>query len=758
MVVFTGRQERKNVVSVAVSVGIAGANYMFVLFLALAFAVNHVTNASIRATAWSQAVYTATLATLRFCQCLFGRPMGALSDMLGRKPLMMTASCGHGMAAICFLIGTYTETLGVMIIGAALYGAASPFVSFCLPFLTDISEKSRLTINIATVDVRGVSLGLALGAFFAVAFTVIFPLEDAAQGTVPAYFVITFACSILLSVTNTVLIGLLVTESLSKPERVAMDGVRGALVRGNPLTMFNVAFRHGTYNALWWVTIFFLHTSFGGADAVLVNWIVLRMGLSSTVSLLILLLAAFLSESLCGIFWTKAWLFLFKSHARAMFACSVAGIITVVMGAEADAMYMIYASAGVASLSRPGAVYMRTVWVGQAEADRVGDWAGTFRSTEALGKLTGSLISGAYFAHFLSDEALTSRNFPLADALAEGYTGFPVWEGTYWHHTSSSGQPAAGDSWALGKPAKLHGSKVRNFRKSPAVGFKYTNTTPLGLAWSIVDGEPITPLAMAERCCSYGYVDPRDDDHDMKPDDPSTKCFPLTGFPFFPFPYKPMYGKCASDADCSQHEGTYCAQFPGGGRYCSPCWQARTTFMALSPMSVPFRDYEALVQADIDGLLQQSPELSSSLWDNSCEVHGDAISGDCSASCPAGKVESIGTPDQPGVARQMSQRLGLQDDGGLAGALADEASPAGHKWDAYKMCGHRSPLDEPRPMQKGELKTSKHLGLPVYVGCLPGLLFGLIFIAIAETFFKKSDRSRGPADPPSRPAGTPAVA
>lgn len=80
-------------------------------------------------------ILTALYAVMQFA---FAPVLGALSDRLGRRPVLLVSLCG---ATINYVILAFTPSLGLLIIGRAIAGLTSANLSVAMAYISDISPE-----------------------------------------------------------------------------------------------------------------------------------------------------------------------------------------------------------------------------------------------------------------------------------------------------------------------------------------------------------------------------------------------------------------------------------------------------------------------------------------------------------------------------------------------------------------------------------------------------------------------------------------
>jgi len=82
-------------------------------------------------------ITTAIYATMQF---LFAPVLGALSDRLGRRPVLLISLCG---AAISYMFMAFSSTLWMLLIGRAVAGLTSANMAVATAYITDVTPEDK---------------------------------------------------------------------------------------------------------------------------------------------------------------------------------------------------------------------------------------------------------------------------------------------------------------------------------------------------------------------------------------------------------------------------------------------------------------------------------------------------------------------------------------------------------------------------------------------------------------------------------------
>ncbi len=296
--------------------------------------------------------------------------LGALSDRLGRRPVLLTSLAG---AAVSYLVLTFASSLGMLFLGRAIAGLTSANVSVATAYLTDISGE----------DQRPRRFGL-LNAMFGAGF-ILGPVLGGLLGN--HWLRLPFVAAAALNALN--LAALMLPES-RPPVR---DGL--ALAGLNPLAPLRWALSAKRLAPI--IAIFFLFSATGeaygvcwalwGRDAF--GWDALRIGLS---------LGAF------GVCQTLAQAFLPGPAVKLL--GERAAILTGVAGTSAALLVLAFATRGwlvfavmpVFTLGGIGVPALQSLATRQVDRDMQGQFQGVLASAVSLASIAAPLgFSAIYF-------------------------------------------------------------------------------------------------------------------------------------------------------------------------------------------------------------------------------------------------------------------------------------------------------------------------------------------------------------------------
>ncbi|MEI9405994.1 TCR/Tet family MFS transporter [Mesorhizobium argentiipisi] len=315
-------------------------------------------------------IMTALYAAMQF---LFAPVLGALSDNLGRRPVLLISLAG---AAINYLIMAFAPQLWMLLIGRAVAGLTSANISVASAYITDITPEEK----------RAGRFGL-FSAMFGIGFT-IGPVLGGVLGD--HWIRLPFIAAAVLNAANLLLAVFILPES-RMPTRQRID-----LAALNPLKPLRWVF--SMKGLLPIVLVYFILSGAGEAYGTCwalwgfdtFGWNGLWIGLS---------LGAF------GLCQTLAQAFLPGPAARLLGErkAFVAGIgfacIALATMAFADQDWMVFAIMPVFALSGIGTPAFQALATRQVDAERQGQLQGVLASAVSLASIVAPLaFSTFYFA------------------------------------------------------------------------------------------------------------------------------------------------------------------------------------------------------------------------------------------------------------------------------------------------------------------------------------------------------------------------
>lgn len=314
-------------------------------------------------------IMTALYALMQF---VFAPILGALSDRLGRRPVLLLSLAG---AAVNYLFLAFAPSLWMLLLGRAIAGLTSANVSVATAYITDISPE----------ETRARRFGL-LNAMFGAGF-IIGPVLGGALGDYGLR--LPFMAAAVLNAGNLLLALFTLPESRT-PTREKID-----LAALNPLRPLRWVFSQKSLLPI--TTIFFTFSAAGevygvcwalwGHDAF--EWNGLWIGLS---------LGAFgVCQALAQAFLPGPAVKLLGERATILGGVACACVALVVM-AFATRSWMIFAIMPVFALGGIGAPALQSLATRQVADDRQGQFQGVLASAVSLASVLCPLVfSSIYF-------------------------------------------------------------------------------------------------------------------------------------------------------------------------------------------------------------------------------------------------------------------------------------------------------------------------------------------------------------------------
>ncbi len=352
------------VIFTAIVLDAVGIGLIFPILPSLLQDVTHTTNV-----APYIGVMTALYAVMQF---IFAPVLGALSDRIGRRPVLLISLAG---AAVNYLVLTFASSLWMLFVGRAIAGLTSANIAVAMAYLTDIS----------TPDQRARRFGL-FNAMFGIGF-IIGPVLGGVLGD--HWLRLPFIAAAILNSCNLLLALFILPESRT-PTREKLD--LGAL---NPLRPLRWVF--SLKGVMPYIFLFFIFSATGeaygtcwalwGSDTF--HWNGLWIGLS---------LGAF------GICQTLAQAFLPGPAVkllgeRAAILTGVAGVcVALTVMALATEGWMVFAIMPIFALGGIGVPALQALATRQVDDAAQGQFQGVLASTVSLASIIAPLaFSSAYF-------------------------------------------------------------------------------------------------------------------------------------------------------------------------------------------------------------------------------------------------------------------------------------------------------------------------------------------------------------------------
>jgi DHA1 family tetracycline resistance protein-like MFS transporter len=351
------------VIFAAICLDAVGIGLIFPILPRLIEDVTHAGNV-----AASIGILTALYAAMQF---VFAPVLGALSDRLGRRPVLLVSLGG---AAINYALMALAPSLGLLIIGRAIAGLTSANISVATAYITDISPE----------ETRAKRFGL-FNAMFGVGFI----LGPVLGGVLGDYWLrLPFIAAAVLNAGNLLLAFFILPESRT-PSREKID-----LAALNPLRPLRWAFSMKTLMPV--VAIFFVLSATGevygtcwalwGNDVF--GWNGLWIGLSlGTFGVCQSLAQAFLpgpAVKLLGERWT-----VLAGIAGACIALTAMAFIT--------QAWMVFAIMPVVALAGIGTPALQSLATRLVDESRQGQFQGVLASAMSMASIVGPLAFSSFY-------------------------------------------------------------------------------------------------------------------------------------------------------------------------------------------------------------------------------------------------------------------------------------------------------------------------------------------------------------------------
>ncbi|MEJ0045591.1 MAG: TCR/Tet family MFS transporter [Rhodospirillales bacterium] len=313
-------------------------------------------------------VLTALYAAMQF---IFAPVLGALSDRLGRRPVLLISLAG---AAINYILMAFAPNLWLLFIGRAIAGLTSANIAVATAYITDISPQ----------DTRAKRFGL-FNAMFGIGFI----LGPVLGGVLGDYWLrLPFIAAALLNAGNLLLAWFVLPESRT-PSREKID-----LAALNPLRPLRWVFAMN--NLMPIVTIFFVLSATGEVYGVcwalwgndVFRWNGLWVGLS---------LGAFgVCQALAQAFLpgpAVKWL-----GERWTILTGIAGAcLALVVMAFATHGWMVFAIMPVFALAGIGTPVLQSLATRLVDDSRQGQFQGVLASAVSLASIIGPLVFSTFY-------------------------------------------------------------------------------------------------------------------------------------------------------------------------------------------------------------------------------------------------------------------------------------------------------------------------------------------------------------------------
>lgn len=329
---------------------------------------------AVKYSGWMMACYA-------MMQFIFSPVLGALSDKLGRKPVLLISLLGLG---IDYLFLAVADTLPLLFLGRIIAGICGASLTTGFAYVADISEPAKRTQNFGVIG-AAIGLGFIIGPFIGGIFS-----EFGTR--------IPFIIAAGLSLVN-FLYGLFVLPESLKPEHRRSFSFK----RANPIGTFYYLNRKPELRNLL-LSLFLLYLAGQVMPSVWpfytkykFHWSDLEIGYSIT---FVGLMVAFVKGGLIR-FFEERFGVIKTVYIGLLFNCS--GLFLFAFSGYSWALYFsiaIYCLGGIAPPSLQGIISLKT---GESEQ---GELQGTITSLMSLSNIISPIIMTGLFHYFTNDHTI----------------------------------------------------------------------------------------------------------------------------------------------------------------------------------------------------------------------------------------------------------------------------------------------------------------------------------------------------------------
>lgn len=344
-------------------------------------------------------------ATYAIMQFLFSPLLGALSDRVGRRPVLLVAIFGSGLD---YFAMAFAPTLAIFFVTRAINGLSGASMTVCNAYIADITPPEK----------RAAAFGM-VGAAFGLGF-ILGPLAGGVLGEIDIH--LPFYVAGGLSLANWLYGFLLLPESLPVERRSRLN-----LARANPISSFMGLGRYpmvaGLAGAMFLLNLamFGLHMTWVLYTKHRFDWSPLYVGLSLFfVGVGAVIVQAGLVRKIVP------WL----GERRSLLIGLCIGTLAYVGYGAATHGWMIYvviAFASLGGIAQPAAQAIITKTVRPYEQ---GEVQGALTSLQCVAQIAGPLAATRVFGYFISGQApmyLPGASFFLGAIFAALGTGVAAW-------------------------------------------------------------------------------------------------------------------------------------------------------------------------------------------------------------------------------------------------------------------------------------------------------------------------------------------
>jgi len=312
---------------------------------------------------------------------LFVGFLGALSDVVGRRPLIIWSALGFGVT--CYLQATTRRSIPLLFLADFIDGMSSCMTTVCQTYVTDVSPPDRRAINL------GLFSGLSVGGAFMLAF----PLGGVLGQKLGSRAVLKIAAGLQLL---SVLIALVATpESKPAPSR---SGARLDLRSANPAGSLALLCRSPLLRGSA-LAYFLVSLARSCLDVQFVNYAAYRFGLGPQQSGPLLVVVGLMLAVVPRLAVPRLGIRLSILVGTLVFAAGQAAT------ALAPSVPTFFASIFLASLGIACVPALTTVITNQGSDTDRGALLGGLGSVTELSAFVANVLYSRIFAFFISDSA-----------------------------------------------------------------------------------------------------------------------------------------------------------------------------------------------------------------------------------------------------------------------------------------------------------------------------------------------------------------
>lgn len=316
-----------------------------------------------------------------FMQFVASPLLGALSDLYGRRPILLTSLF---MAGVDYLFMAFAPGLGFLFIGRMISGLTGASITVCMAYVADISTDENRSANYGLIGAAfglGFIIGPALGG-----------LLGEYGPTAP------FLAAAVLNILNFLFGIFVLPESFPKEKRRTMDLkklnplitlkqiFRSPLILSFALAYFLIQLAGQTHPSIW--TLYTQHRF---------QWNTTQVGISLT--LVGLLMAV--SQG----WFTRIVIPWLGEHKTVMY-CALGNVVAFSLYALAFNGVMIYFVLVFSALFFVGQPALQSLATKLVPSDEQGEFQGSLVSLTSLASIINPLIVTQLFAHFTDKAGL----------------------------------------------------------------------------------------------------------------------------------------------------------------------------------------------------------------------------------------------------------------------------------------------------------------------------------------------------------------